>query len=96
MQIKTFSLNLNTSIKGFQTIKYHLKRSFQKEWEHHKFIFFQNFSEKTLCSNLKSSYETVFKNGALTVQQVYLTKEVKKLLKHKKSLMKHCDCKAAS
>ena len=95
MQIKTFSLNLNTSIKSFQTIKYPLKRSFQRNENIIKFFFSKVF-RKTLRSNLKSSYETVFKYGALTVQQVYLTKEVKKLLKYKKSLMKHCDCKAAS
>ena len=43
--IMTFSLNLGTSNQNFETTKYSLKRSFQKEWECPKKFFFQNFSE---------------------------------------------------
>ena len=34
-QIRTFSLNLGTSIKNFQTTKYSLERSLQKESEYY-------------------------------------------------------------
>ena len=34
-QIRTFSLNLGTSINNFQTTKYSLERSLQKESEYH-------------------------------------------------------------
>ena len=44
--MKTFSLNLDTSIKNFQKTKYSQERPFQKEWEYYKQLFFQNFSEK--------------------------------------------------
>ena len=35
MQIRSFSLNLDTSIKNFETTKYSLERSFQKEYEYY-------------------------------------------------------------
>ena len=53
-QIRTFSLNLDSSIKDFQTIKYSLERSIQKEWEYFKKKF-ANFFRKTLRSNLNLS-----------------------------------------
>ena len=48
MQIRTFSLNLVTSNKNFETTKYPLERSFQKEYKNIKKNFFQNFKEKHL------------------------------------------------
>ena len=48
-QVRTFSLNLITSIKNFQTTKYSLERSLQKEWGYN---FFFNFSEKNCILTL--------------------------------------------
>ena len=39
MQIRTTSLNLGTSNKNFETTKYSLERSFQKELEDQKKFF---------------------------------------------------------
>ena len=50
--IRTFSLNLGTALKNFQTSKYSLEIFPQKEWEYHKFIFLK-FFRKTLRSNFK-------------------------------------------
>ena len=44
-QIRTFSLNLSTSNKNFQTTKYSLERSPQKELEDQKKIFFEIFQK---------------------------------------------------
>ena len=46
-QIGTFSFNLESSIKNFETTKYSLERSFQKEWEYHKKKFFRIFRKNT-------------------------------------------------
>ena len=43
MQIRIFSLNLGISNKKFETTKYSLEKSFQKESKNIKKIFFQNF-----------------------------------------------------
>ena len=55
MQIRTFSLNLGTSNKNFETTKYSLKRSFQKKYEYQKKnIFFRNCPEKQCVLTLSS------------------------------------------
>ena len=46
MQIRTTSLNLGTSNKNFETTKYSLERSFQKELEDQK-NFFEIFQKNT-------------------------------------------------
>ena len=52
-QIRAFSLNLGTSNQNFETTKYSMERSFQKEYEYQKRIF-SKFFRKTLRSNLKN------------------------------------------
>ena len=56
-EIRTFSLNLCTSNKKFETTKYSQERSFQKIRISRKKIFFGNFSEKhcVLTLNWKRS-----------------------------------------
>ena len=54
-QIRTFSLNLSTYNKNFQTTKYSLERSPQKELEDQKKIFLK-FFRKTLRSNPKQKF----------------------------------------
>ena len=51
-QIMTFSLNLGLSNKNFQTNKYSLERSFQKELEYQQKKKKSKFFRKTLRSNL--------------------------------------------
>ena len=64
-QIITFSLNLGTSSKNFQTTKYSLERSFLKKLEYQKKFFFSKFFSKTVRSNLKNFS---------TLSKCYLTK----------------------
>ena len=49
-QMRTFFLSFVTSKKIFETTKYSLERSFQKEYEYQKKK--SNFLRKTLRSNL--------------------------------------------
>ena len=53
-QIRTFSLNLSTSIKNRYSTRYSPEISFQKEWEYHN--FFLKFFRKTLRCNLNMTH----------------------------------------
>ena len=55
MQTSTLSLNLDTSNRNFETSKYSLGRSFQKEYEYQKKEKKSEFFRKTLRSNLNIS-----------------------------------------
>ena len=54
-QNRTFSLNLGTSNKNFETTKYSLERSFQKEKKSKKNVL-SKFFRKTMRSNLNAIY----------------------------------------
>ena len=51
-------------MKNFETTKYSLERSFQKEWEYYKKNFFRNFSEKHCVLTL-----IIMKNTSVTLDK---------------------------